>query len=478
MAPSGFLLGLKAVVAIAGANEYTLRLIPLLSSLLALPLFAALSRRYLSRPAMLLALGAFAACPPLIRHAAQVKPYSSDVAICVLCLLAAHWWMAAQSPRNAARLALAGALGMWFSYPVMFVLATIGVVALVRCGTRFSPARIRQTGAVVATWCLSFGAVAALERLRYSPATHSFMTAFWADWLMPHDRNLHSVSAYLARIVRDCLSDFLRLPKWPVFLALLVAGSIWLVRRNGNAALIIGPVLLTLAASMLGVYPFSGRLILFLVPVLMILIAAGFEAAISYTLGYPPFRKERIPAWAEAAVWAGATLILCVWPLRNVHPPYRDSETKPMIAYLGAHRRAGDGIYVHDMAWLQFVFYGPWFGLRTDEATAMTPTPISSSAALGPKPLVILKDLDSFRGQSRVWILFGGGYPVEASCAVWYLDSIGTQLDHQKAFNASLYLYDLSGAGRQLPVAEVWFAGSRSAPACNSDKTRAVGPQQ
>lgn len=60
MAPSGFLVLLKVVIDVAGTGEHSFRFIPLLGPLLALPLFAKLARKCLSRPAMLLALGAFA----------------------------------------------------------------------------------------------------------------------------------------------------------------------------------------------------------------------------------------------------------------------------------------------------------------------------------------------------------------------------------------------------------------------------------
>ena len=191
MAPSGFLVLLKVVIDVAGTGEYGFRFIPQLGSLLALPLFAKLARKCLSLPAMLLAPGAFALSPPLIRYAAEVKPYASDVALCLLCLLAAHSWLTQESPLNALWLGLAGAVAIWFSYPVMFVLASIGLIALLRCATRWSAGLSRQTSVVFGLWLVAAGPLALVERHGLSPGTHAIMLLFWSNWLM------HMTKAYI-----------------------------------------------------------------------------------------------------------------------------------------------------------------------------------------------------------------------------------------------------------------------------------------
>ncbi len=472
MAPSGFLLWLKLIIGMAGLSEYSLRLIPLLSSLVALPLYAIFSRRYLSRPAMLVALGAFALSPPLIRYAAQVKPYASDVAICLVCLLAADRWIEEESPRNALWLATAGAASIWFSYPAMFAVASVGLIALARLAFRLSSARCRQTCMVFAAWMLSISCLALFEHRRFSPDTHTFMLAFWANWLMPHPMSLQSVTSYLVRLGRDCFSYFLHLPKWPVFLSLLCAGFVYLVRRSQSALLLAVPVLSVLAASMLRVYPFSGRLILFLVPSLYIMMAAGVEAIAASALHAGTPAIWRAPMYA--GVFSAGALLMCVWPLGKAPLPYYNSETRPMIAYLGSHRNKDDAIYVHNMAWAAYLFYGPESGLGAGDAIRTSP-----SSTPGQKPLAVLKDLDQFRGRSRVWILFGGGYPVEQTCALDYLDSIGMRLDHRTAVNASVYLYDLS---HDWPFAyagaENFFLRSRYDDACAYDASNPIGAQQ
>jgi hypothetical protein len=244
-----------------------------------------------------------------------------------------------------------------------------------------------------------------------------------------------------------------------------ITGRFWvtpegyLVRHQGkDAALFLGPLMFALAASISGLYPFRGRLILFLVPNLFLALAAGIEAIIRVAARFGPLQT-----WREGLFW-GAALVIGVRPLWKVPPPYYDSETKPMICYLGQHRRDGDAIYVHNMAWKQFAFYGPAESLRTDQATETSEV---SLMLLGPKPLVILRDLDKFRGRSRVWILFGGSYTEELSVAYGYIDTIGRLLDCRTAFNASIYLYDFSDPSRLASAAaEDFVAHPRSARGC------------
>lgn len=469
MAPSGFLLALKALTSVCGVSEYSVRAIPLIASLLSLPLFASLSRLKLVRPyTFLVGLSAFAVSPPLVRHSAQAKPYSSDVAVCLLCLCVASLWMYKGTIRNAGLFSLAAAIAVWFSYPAMFIGAAVAFVATARCITRWSKERAIQACVLLSAWLPSAILLLVLEHHRSSSATHSYMLAYWANWLMPHDFTFQSIGAYLIRLFRDCFGDFLRLPKWRTGVVFMVLGIVSVFRRSKGAALVVTPILFVLAASMLRMYPFSGRLILFLVPYILLLTAAGFDFCVDVASG--------ASQWIEIPVACIAFAGLCVWPVGRVHPPFYDSETRPMIAYLGSHHRDGDAVYVQEAAWRQYEFYGKQLGLRRDQAKSTTPTPASY---LGPKTFTILKDIDQYRGEPRLWVLFAGSYPVEESCALGYLDTIGVRLDHQAAYNSSLSLYSIQDPKRlDSETAEHFVKEPRNASICILDTNAPIGPQQ
>jgi hypothetical protein len=472
MAPAGFLLALKSVTLICGMSEYSVRLIPFIASLFSLPLFAVFGRFKLVRPyTLLIALLALAFSPPLIRHSAQAKPYSSDVALCLLCIYVAALWIEKGTIRSAAILSSVLAIGIWFSYPAMFVGATVALIVVIRCFAKWSKRRAFQTCVLLSAWLSSSVLLFVFEQHRTSSATHSYMLVYWANWLMPQDLNVSSISAYLVRLFHDCFADFLRLPKWRTCFLLMALGVISVFRQSKVAALVVVPILLTLGASMFRMYPFSGRLILFLVPYFILLIAAGFDFCVEAALAFGASMRIEIP------VACVALLVLCVWPVRKAHPPFYDSETRPMIAYLGSNLHAGDAVYVHEATWRQYQFYGPKFGLRSDQAETTTPTPTTH---LGPKTLTILKDIDRYRGSSRLWVLFPSYYPVEASCALGYLDTIGVRLDRQLAYNSSVSLYSLEDNSRlKAATAEDFISRPSTSPICFWDYSHApIGPQQ
>ena len=77
--PVGFLALVRAAVALFGASEYALRLVPLLCGLAALFLFRRVAGRLLPAPAVPIAAALFSFSGPLIGFSSELKQYSSDV---------------------------------------------------------------------------------------------------------------------------------------------------------------------------------------------------------------------------------------------------------------------------------------------------------------------------------------------------------------------------------------------------------------
>src|SRR5665213_435468 len=88
-APPLFLLAERALFKTLGDGEMSLRLLPLLSGILAVIAFGFLARRLLSTPWDALATILFALSDHLVSRATEVKPYVTDVLVCVALLLAA-----------------------------------------------------------------------------------------------------------------------------------------------------------------------------------------------------------------------------------------------------------------------------------------------------------------------------------------------------------------------------------------------------
>jgi hypothetical protein len=129
--------------------------------------------------------------------------------------------------------------------------------------------------------------------------------------------------------------------------------------------------------------------------------------------------------------------------LAEAPPPYEIEHTWDMLSYLQQHRQPRDVIYAMQLEEVGMRFYGPRFGLQSNEWI--------TGACDRDDARAFLRDLDRVRGASQVWVLAGSGRPLQAvrAAALKYLGTIGTRRD-AKSFRAMLYgsmtieLYDLS----------------------------------
>ena len=128
-APIGFLMIEKLAVLSLGTNEYALRLLPLLSSIVSLVLFCQLAKASISERGALIALSLFAIVDPLLYYASEAKQYSSDVLFAVASVLL-YLTIQKREPPSVTLLVSYGLFGgaaLWFSHPVLFILGATGI---------------------------------------------------------------------------------------------------------------------------------------------------------------------------------------------------------------------------------------------------------------------------------------------------------------------------------------------------------------
>lgn len=295
LAPPGFLFVEWVAVRALGENSLALRLFPLVGGIAAVFLFYCVSLRVLRAQAELIAVGLFAVSDDLIYFASEVKQYETDVAAGLLCSLMAL--ELASRPASVARLCafgVAGATVLWFSHPSAFVLAGTGTVLIASALARREWRRAHLLALMSLLWAASFAGVYAvsLELLGHKRD----MWNFWSFAFPPiPPSSLWDATWMLRRFLYLFINplDFLT-PLGPTLSALaaaslFLAGSASMARRDKRTFwMLVAPGLFALLAAYLQLYPFHGRLVLFLVPSLLLLIAEGTacvgEAAGSRTL--------------------------------------------------------------------------------------------------------------------------------------------------------------------------------------------------
>jgi len=453
VAPPGFLLAEKGVVTLFGNAEWALRLFPLVCGLFAIFLFWRVAALILSGWALPYAAGLFSLGTPLVYFSSQVKQYSTDVAATVVVLWAVLRLRHRPSGvRGTLVAAIAGAAAAWFSHAAMFGLAGIGAALAVSAviGRRWTD---RRSGLVIgAVWALSAGLAAALALRNVPPADRAYLDWYWSGGLMPFPPANFDDALWLWRRLTWPFGTFatelrrsnggLGYPWSSLFVLLAIAGIVGLWRRErGTALILLGPVLATATGAALHVYPFTGRAISFLLPVFLLATAAGADHVLTNWPGRLQFASPALLALVMGSP-VYATLVAL--------PPERTEELRPVLETVAARRQAGDATYSFYGAGQAFMYYAPRLGLA------------GADVVLGRCSFtdmrVYLRDVDQFRGRSRVWVVATHARmeAAELKTITGYLDAIGRRLDSIEVRSTSnlastgayAYLYDLSDRDR------------------------------
>jgi hypothetical protein len=448
VAPPGWLLLERVAIRLFGEGEHALRLLPLLGSLAALPLGWHVARRILA-PGLgpPLALGLLATGIPFIFYGAQVKPYSTDVAVAFLLLalaLAVRQDGAGQG--RVLRLGLAGALAPWLSYPALLVeaglLAALASLALLERDRD----RLRPLGPLALAWTASAAGALIWARGTMTPDDILYMQRFWIHDFMPLPlRELRDLGWPVARLTTVYGGGGLRYPAPGLFLVLAALGAWGLWRRGRDRAwLLLGPIAATFGAAALHVYPFEPRVVLFLFPAFLTLTAAGPDALGSVTGA----QRGRVVLIATVACGALALFGL----LRNP-PPYAPEPLKPVLQAMRQAWQPGDRAYVYYGGEKAFLYYTRRYGFTVGDYVL--------GRCAREDPRLYLRELDAFRGSPRLWLVVTHSVPEEATAIRGYLDRIGTrraslEAGHvpgaRRSDRAQVDLYDLSDAGRLAAV--------------------------
>jgi hypothetical protein len=454
-APTGFLLAEKGIVELLGDDELALRLFPLACGILSLFLFAAVARRVLEPIGAAFALVLFATVEPLVYYSSEVKQYSVDVAATLVLFygaLAIDWRKA-----RAWHVGLAGVAAgviVWFSHAALIVLPALALALLVTYGLSRD---VRAFKAVLAASAVGgIGAAGA--------------------YLVNHDNARRVASAAVSsesgsaiglgqftdplRDLWNALADPVGLARTTTALGLIacVLGGVLLIHLNlQRALLVITPIAATLAASILDLYPFGDRFILFLVPFFLLLVGAGLEVLMRPQSRGAPFGML-------------AVLLVLSYPIARattnlVRPPGHE-ELKAVLGEVQARWQPGDALYVWYQTQYPFRYYAvcsdcdvlgesgpaelvaPKEDLRADYALASHPPRLF----VGGRDYVLQEyasDLGRLRGAGRTWLLFSSTW--NDDFVQYTLDCAGTRLEEFRAFRAVAYLYDFTRAPTASP---------------------------
>ncbi len=292
LAPPGFLVVERLMVRSPFPVIPAARLVPLVSAIVSMFLMRSVARRFLAAHAVPIAVGLFALNDWLLYYSTEIKQYSTELALTLAAwLLAAgpggtspRGQPAAMTKRRMLLLTVAGAASVWFSYPLTFGLAAIGTYWIADAALRKEWRKTLGFVAMSLAWAASF---AVCYHVSHGILTKErFIWDWWYFAFLPiPPRSLEDVVRVSLQLLNLLNSPSGVLTPLGVIhsaflaLALFLLGGYSLGRRSlGGLYLVVAPLPFAVLASALHQYPFHGRLLIFLVPMVHLLVAEGAAA--------------------------------------------------------------------------------------------------------------------------------------------------------------------------------------------------------
>ncbi len=467
-APIGFLIAEKVATQIFGNSEYSLRLFPFLSGIASIFLFYKIARWFSKPTATAIAIGLFALCDRLIYYSAEVKQYSSDVAIALLLyLLTIQQQNKKKNYTQLITFALTGALAIWFSHPSVFVLAGIGLTLLVSAWIKREWSKLCQYIIVSLVWLASFISfyIVSIQELSNNAALQKSWDSNHNSFMPLPPLNLTDLRWYFDK--------FFEIFNYPLGLYLTgIAALAFIIgcksvfsSNKKKFYLLISPILIALLASGLHKYPFKGQLLLFIIPSMLLIVAEGTQYIFEKT-------RSNFSLFGISFV-----MLLFFHPLYYVASNLKEPQSvpdfeyqrireniKPVLNYIEKNQKPNDIIYVYYASQYAFKYYLDRYKFNYNPANKVEseiPKDWFTPALPSYPPQIIVgkyarddwsifdEEINNLIGSQRVWVVFSHAYDRKSSldeedAFLYLLERKGKQLDSYKSKEASVYLYDLS----------------------------------
>ena len=439
-APLGFLWLEKLATQILGNSEYALRLLPFVAGIISLDVFYRLSRLYSSSLGGVIAIALFACGRYTIYFATELKPYSSDVAIALIL-----FWLLSKlhhrmlGVREIIGLAAVGSLALWLSYPSVFMLTGLEAWNLFTASSKDWYRIIVNRIGIYVTWIINFGVfyfVTIADTL-----TNEELTSSWSSRYPDSFGDLLWLFDTLGRFFYRPMG-FSGIADGIGIFAFIVGCVAWYRRERRIFLALIAPFAVTMVAAYLHQYPFRDRLVLFLVPLGMLIVAEGIALLLTQLKKIDLVNSYRYWLFGLLGIFCLCALsVPAIFRTSNfiIYPEVKH-EVRPVVEYVASKYQPEDKIYIYAGAVQAFAYYvdlKDYSDLNYIDGSAN----FSDKESIESKRSQLATEIEPLVN-NRVWFVFRESAE-EESVARKYLDSIGQQLASFQQPAASAYLYQL-----------------------------------
>lgn len=339
-APVGWLWAEKLATQLFGPSEVALRLIPFLAGIACLPIVYQIGREIQvgnrGKVIGLFAMVLFAFSPKLIYYASEVKQYSSD-ALCA-CLVLWSSLRVINERKHAWRVAfITFPLCLIFSHPSLFTLGGAMLTLIFWAVKRVEPFAI--TNPTIKKLVMLAGLLLVvffgLYFLNFRALQHHPTQAqFWerAGAFLSKGNPVSALFNKTVAFFRFWTED---LALW-VISACIFGVSVNVYKRNWlELGFLLAPFVLVVIAAYLKIYPFAGRLLLFLTPAMCVLFGyLGLFILERLVRALKHAKSQEIPLISNLLVWF-VVVALGIFAYSNADKKYHTTIT---FNYLGAEK--------------------------------------------------------------------------------------------------------------------------------------------
>jgi 4-amino-4-deoxy-L-arabinose transferase-like glycosyltransferase len=379
-APLGFLWLEKLAVSMFGNHEMSLRLVPLLASITSLFLSIRIGRFFLkSQIAFLATFALLAVAPPLVYHAVEAKQYAMEQLATTLGLYLYTRYYQTRAVGSLIWWGIAGACIVWVSFSSLFVFfgiaGAVGLQDLYRRNWKLLWLHLIP----FSLWILSFLIQYVYFISRFPE--EEWLIQFWRNRdafmpLIPHNlsdlawpiKQIYGLIRYPMGLSWFELDYTIPYPQWlrvlarfPLIPMIIGLMGLWRLLRREKGTLLQWsmPVLLTLVASGLELYPVKERMAIFLSPLFLLVIGKGIEHLQRQRLSTKTFNLIVMLLLAAPTLNSGAHVIN-----PDLFGEYKQSKQREAMQFLAQNYREGDVVYVYWNNLPSYKFYEEVYGLK------------------------------------------------------------------------------------------------------------------
>lgn len=354
MAPPFFMVLTKLATKIFGLSDIMLHLLPFLAGCLSIIAFYFLAVKTLkNKPTVILALFLFVINQRLINYSSEFKPYSFDILFATICLL---FFMNLDLEKlNAKKAFLYGALLSvipWFSFTSVFIIAA-GILNIffknIKTKNYFSPFTVFFLPLLISALIYL-----KIYLLNNYTGIGTGMVNYWQDSFLSANPLI-----FLSLLIENIRYFFHPMPYvlFPFILFFWGLGVLYKEKSEFFKIFIISFILL-LSASMLHIYPFGTRLILFLLPMFLLIMLKPLDNAFG--------KKIKFIIAQLLVFFAFYFQIIAINYFIHTKNPSRGEYAGEMMKYMMDNIKKGDNIFVNSVSGVEFGYYSSFYNVKNN----------------------------------------------------------------------------------------------------------------